>query len=208
MYTGSRSEISLKSLMFQTGYLTIHNYDDATGLYILKFPNKEIEASFQKSIQSSLEKSVKDYFLQERDKIRKALADKKIEMFIEYINTAFATLPYYIDTKQEKQYHSNLHMLLQGLRFLGGRKMHMHSESVSSQGRSDIVLELETAIYIIEIKYKSTGKIALEQIKSNGYYKPYLLRQKAIILLGINFNEETRMIDNWAYEIHEEHIKE
>ena len=99
-------------------------------------------------------------------------------------------------------------MLLQGLGFLGGRKMQMHSESSSSKGRSDIVLELESAIYIIEIRYKSSGKVALEQIKANGYYKPYLLRQKAIILLGINFNEETRMIDNWEYEIHEAHLEE
>ncbi|WP_243516899.1 MULTISPECIES: AAA family ATPase [unclassified Candidatus Cardinium] len=208
MYTESRNEISLKSLMFQTGYLTIDHYDESTGLYTLKFPNKEIEASFQRSIQSSLEKSVKDYFIQERDNIRSALSNKKIRSFIGSINTAFATLPYYIDTKQEKQYHSNLHMLLQGLGFLGGRKMQMYSESASSKGRSDIVLELESAIYIIEIKYKSSGKIALEQIKTNGYYKPYLLRQKAIILLGINFNEETRMIDNWEYEIHEEHLEE
>lgn len=208
MYTGSRNEISLKSLMFQTGYLTIHNYDRSTGLYILKFPNKEIEESLQRSIKSSLEKSVKDYFIQEREIIRKALSGKEIEMFIEHINTAFSTLPYYIDTKQEKQYHSNLHMLLQGLGFLGGIKIHMHSESTSSQGRADIVLESEKSIYIIEIKYRSSGKIALEQIKANGYYKPYLLRQKAIILLGINFNEATRMIDNWEYEIHEEHIKQ
>ncbi|WP_243516906.1 MULTISPECIES: AAA family ATPase [unclassified Candidatus Cardinium] len=208
MYTESRNEISLKSLMFQTGYLTIGNYDESTGLYTLKFPNKEIEASFQKSIQSCLEKNLKDYFIQERDKIRNALSNKKIKSFIDSINTAFATLPYYIDTKQEKQYHSNLHMLLQGLGFLGGRKMQIYSESPSSKGRSDIVLELESSIYIIEIKYKSSGKIALEQIKTNGYYKPYLLRQKAIILLGINFNEETRMIDNWEYEIHEEHLEE
>ncbi len=208
MYTESRNEIGLKSLMFQTGYLTIDNYNESTGLYTLKFPNKEIEESFQKSIQSSLEKSVKDYFIQERDTIRKALSNKKIRSFIDSINTAFATLPYYIDTKQEKQYHSNLHMLLQGLGFLGGRKIHMYSESPSSKGRSDIVLELESAIYIIEIKYKSSGKVALEQIKANGYYKPYLLRQKSIILLGINFNEETRMIDNWDYEIHEEHLEE
>jgi len=207
MYTGSRNEISLKSLMFQTGYLTIHHHDAATGLYVLKFPNKEIEESFQKSIKSSLEKSMKDYFIQERYKIRGALADQKIETFIEHINTAFATLPYYIDTKQEKQYHSNLHMLLQGLGFLGGRKMHMYSESSSSQGRSDIVLELEKAIYLIEIKYRSSGKIALQQIKENGYYRPYLLRQKTIILLGINFNEETRMIDHWEYEIQEDHLK-
>ncbi|MBX9890578.1 MAG: ATP-binding protein [Amoebophilaceae bacterium] len=207
MYTGSRSEIGLKSLMFQTGYLTIDSYNPSTALYTLKFPNKAIESSFQKSIQYSLEKSVKEYFLQERDKIRRALSNKKIVSFIDHINTAFATLPYYIDTKQEKQYHSNLHMLLQGLGFLGGRKMHLHSESASSQGRSDIVLELETVIYIIEIKYRSSGKIALEQIKENGYYKPYLIRQKTIILLGINFNEETRMIDNWAYEIYEDHLE-
>ncbi|WP_342265447.1 AAA family ATPase [Cardinium endosymbiont of Philonthus spinipes] len=200
MYTESRNEISLKSLMFQTGYLTIDHYDESTGLYTLKFPNREIEASFQKSIQSSLEKSVKDYFIHERDTIRNALSAKKIETFIDHINTVFSTLPYYLDTKQEKQYHSNLHMLLQGLGFLGGRRMQLHSESASSQGRSDIVLELGTVIYIIELKYKSTGQMALDQIKANGYYKPYLLRQKALILLGLNFNEETRMIDSWAYE--------
>ncbi|WP_419241815.1 hypothetical protein [Cardinium endosymbiont of Nabis limbatus] len=61
MYTGSRREISLKSLMFQTGYLTIHDYDASTSLYTLKFPNKEIAASFQRSIQYSLEKCVKDF---------------------------------------------------------------------------------------------------------------------------------------------------
>ncbi|MGI2262383.1 PD-(D/E)XK nuclease domain-containing protein [Candidatus Cardinium hertigii] len=166
-----------------------------------------MEESFQKSIKSSLEKSVKDYFIQERDKIRSGLSDQKIEIFIEHINTAFSTLSYYIDTKQEKQYHSNLHMLLQELGFLGGRKMYMHSESASSQDRSDIVLELEKVIYLIEIKYRSSGKIALEQIKENGYYRPYLLRQKTIILLGINFNEETRMIDDWQYEIQAAHLK-
>ncbi|MGI2299078.1 AAA family ATPase [Candidatus Cardinium hertigii] len=207
MYTGSRNEISLKSLMFQTGYLTIDSYDEASSLYTLKFPNKEIEESFQRSIRYSLEKSIKDYFIQEREKIRHALASKKIKTFIDSINTAFATLPYYIDTKQEKQFHSNLHMLLQGLGFLGGRKMYMHSEALSSQGRADIVLELETVIYIIEIKYKSSGKIALAQIKEHEYYRPYLLRQKVIILLGINFNESTRMVDNWECEVQEAHLE-
>jgi len=79
MYTGSRNEVSLKSLMFQTGYLTIDHYDASSSLYTLKFPNKEIEESFQRSIRYSLEKSVKDYFIQERDKIRNALASKKIK---------------------------------------------------------------------------------------------------------------------------------
>lgn len=67
IYTGTRHEISLKSLMFQTGYLMIHSYDKNTKLYTLKFPNKEIEQSFQRSIRYSLEKRVKDYFLQEKE---------------------------------------------------------------------------------------------------------------------------------------------
>ena len=40
MCTESRSEIDVKSLMFQTGYLTIDSYDESTALYTLKFLNK------------------------------------------------------------------------------------------------------------------------------------------------------------------------
>ncbi|WP_342265213.1 hypothetical protein [Cardinium endosymbiont of Philonthus spinipes] len=67
--------------------------------------------------------------------------------------------------------------------------------------------EEDSNTLLLPNKYKSSGKIALQQIQENGYYKPYLLRQKAIILLGLNFNESTRMVDNWAYDIQEAHLK-
>ena len=53
MYTGSRDEISLKSLMFQTGYLTMTDYDPSSKLYTLKFPNQEIKEAFQQSLKDS-----------------------------------------------------------------------------------------------------------------------------------------------------------
>ena len=207
MYTGSRSQISLKSLMFQTGYLTIDSYDKTTDLYTLKFPNIEIEESFEKSLQDSFEKDIKDHFLQERNNMRAALSNKDIKAFINNVNVAFYTIPYYLDTKREGQYHSNLHMLLQGLGFLAGNIGYVYSEPPTSSGRPDIVLEIENVLYIIEIKYKSTGTAALQQIKENHYYEPYTFRKKEIVLLGINFNEATRTIDSWDHEVYNQHLK-
>ncbi|TSJ81283.1 MAG: ATP-binding protein [Candidatus Cardinium sp.] len=201
MYTGSRSEISLKALMFQTGYLTIDSYEPSTGVYKLKFPNQEIEKAFKQTIQDTLERRAKDYFLSSQDQIKIALQAKDIESFIIAINIAFASIPYYITSKTEKDYHSNLHMLLYGLNCLEGVHSDMASESPFSKGRADIVLTIDSIVYIIEIKYKSSGKVALQQIKDNRYYTSYLWKAKEIILLGINFDQETKCIDSWAHEI-------
>lgn len=200
MYTGSRNEISLKALMFQTGYLTIESYESSTGVYKLKFPNQEVEKAFTQTIQDALERRMKDYFISTQDQIKSALQAKDIESFIIAINIAFASIPYYITSKTEKDYHSNLHMLLYGLNCLDGINSHVASESPSSRGRADIVLTIGSIVYIIEIKYKSNGKIALQQIKENCYYISYLWKAKEIILLGINFDQETKSIDSWASE--------
>ncbi len=200
MYTGDRSEISLKALMFQTGYLTIDSYDSSTETYKLKFPNQEVEKAFKQTIKDALEGRVKDYFISTQDQIKSTLQAKDIESFIIAINIAFASIPYYITSKTEKDYHSNLHMLLYGLNCLDGVNSHMASEATSSKGRADIVLTIGSIVYIIEIKYKSSGKAALQQIKDNRYYTSYLWKAKEIILLGINFDQETKAIDSWAHE--------
>ncbi|WP_243018410.1 MULTISPECIES: PD-(D/E)XK nuclease domain-containing protein [Candidatus Cardinium] len=124
----------------------------------------------------------KDYFRSTHDQITGGLQAKDLESFIIAINTAFASVPYYITSKTEKDYHSNLHMLLYGLNCLGGINSHMASESPSSQGRADIVLTIGSIVYIIEIKYQSSGKVALQQIKDNRYYASYLWKAKEIIL--------------------------
>jgi hypothetical protein len=200
MYTGNRSEISLKALMFQTGYLTIDGYEPSTGVYKLNFPNQEVSKAFIQTVKDSLERRMKEYFISTQDQIKTALQAKDIESFIISINIAFSSIPYYITSKTEKDYHSNLHMLLYGLNCLDGINSHMASESPSSKGRPDIVLTIGSMVYIIEIKYKSSGKVALQQIKDNRYYTSYLWKAKEIILLGINFDQETKAIDSWACE--------
>jgi len=37
-------------LLYQSGYLTIKDYDDETNQYILDYPNEEVRASFSKTL--------------------------------------------------------------------------------------------------------------------------------------------------------------
>lgn len=69
----------------------------------------------------------------------------------------------------------------------------MRVEPLSSQGRTDAVLELDDLIYIVEFKM-STSQIALDQIKARGYDQPYRASGKPIVLLGIAFDKATRKV--------------
>jgi len=44
---GSYRKISLKTLLFQSGYLTIESYDQVEGTYTLTYPNQEIRESLK-----------------------------------------------------------------------------------------------------------------------------------------------------------------
>ena len=60
-------------------------------------------------------------------------------------------------------------------------------------------LWIEDKIYILEFKM-SSAQIALDQIKARGYDQPYRASGKPIVLIGIAFDKERRMIGDWKRE--------
>ena len=75
--------------------------------------------------------------------------------------------------------------------------LYVKTEYQTSDGRIDIVISTEKYIYIIELKRDQSPDIALEQIETKGYDKPFLASGKKIIKIGINFSSQTRTIDGW-----------
>jgi len=63
----------------------------------------------------------------------------------------------------------------------------MHIVSVSYF--IDIILEgLEEAIYIFELKFKSSAEAAIKQLKSRSYCRDYLEKsKKQVIAVGLNY---------------------
>ena len=84
----------LPALLFQTGYLTIQDYNVALNAYQLDFPNKEVRSAFFGSMLAVLGKinSLEVHRLAE--KLQASPNTLELDTFVEIINTHFAKIPY------------------------------------------------------------------------------------------------------------------
>ena len=67
-----------------------------------------------------------------------------------------------------------------------------------SQGRTDVVVFMPTAIYVMELKVNGTAQEALDQIDNRGYATPYQTDGRRVVKIGISFNTEKRTIEEWV----------
>ncbi|HRW09197.1 MAG TPA: AAA family ATPase [Caldilineaceae bacterium] len=189
------NDISVLSLLFQTGYLTIKARKDSFlgTTYNLGYPNYEVAQSFQRHLLA-------DYLDQNVDRIsssllqnlQRALATRSLDAFITIFQSVFATIPSHLFLPQEAYYHSVVYLVLKLLGFT------IHAEWPTNLGRIDAVLELPDTIYLLEFKM-SSGAIALQQIRDKQYAQPFLGSDKTVILLGIAFDRESRNIVDWKH---------
>ncbi len=179
-------------LLFQTGYLTIKNYDKQMRLYELGYPNFEVNNAFTERLIktfSCLEPGMAEGYIV---KLIRSLHSNDLENFFEVLRIFFANIPYTIQLKQEKYYQTIFYLIfsLLGLR--------IQAEVTTNRGRIDAVVELKESVYIFEFKLFGTHQEALAQIKERRYYEKYLDSGKKIILVGAAFDPEERNIGEHA----------
>jgi hypothetical protein len=186
--------IDLIALLWQTGYLTFEKrIHDMMGRvsYKLKVPNLEI--------QFSLNELFIDYLTNQRHEKRKfennlfqALKENNFDQFIEVLKTIFASIPYHnyaknIIANYEGYYSSVVFVYLSALGY------EVIPEDTTSRGRIDLTLRLDDRTVIIEFKV-DTDESPIKQIREKKYYEKYLNEDKAIYLVGINFDSRKRNI--------------
>jgi len=182
------------SLLFQTGYLTIKDYDFETNEYVLGYPNKEVKYSFLEILYKNYVEGFKGENLYL--KIGKYLKIGDIEGFIDVSKSIFSGISYSVGSRlNEANFHTIFYLMVNA----GGTPGDM--ELLTSEGRIDMVVELKDKIYIMEFKCNQSAKEAVEQIKRKNYASKYLNKGKIIYLLGINFDTQKRNIEEWKYEI-------
>ncbi len=191
--------LSVLALLFQTGYLTILDYNKADNLFTLGYPNEEVKRAFTEALVSRY--AVVEQGLSEAYVVRmiKALKKEDLEMFFDTLRIFFANIPYTIQLKNEKYYQTIFYLIftLMGMR--------IQAEVTTSKGRIDAVLETEKEIYIFEFKLQGTAEGALAQIQSKGYAQKYghLIHAdpsvaKKVTLIGVEFDSEERNIGRWV----------
>ena len=191
------SNIHFESLLFQTGYLTIKEYDKIYDEITLGYPNREVEKSFSAHILSTLTK----VRLNETDsllhKIRRNFLANKIEDFIKNVNILFRGISYNLVERKESYYHSLFYMIMKILGF------NIEVEIEEIDGRIDAVIKTETHIYIVEFKIDQSANAAIQQIKDKQYALKYADDKRPIFLIGINFDTTKKVIEDYVLMVND-----
>ena len=196
--SGDLEHVDIVALLFQTGYLTVKavtRLPSGQPSYTLGFPNQEVAISFQQYLLAEyLQAPVNKVSRLYTTPLINALLVPDWETFFDLVQSVFSSIPYSLFVKQEKYFHSIMHVLL------GTTGMQVHSEVQTNKGRMDAVVAIPNQIIIFEFKIDQTAAIALEQIKEKGYPERFRQPDHSIILIGVNFSTEERNVSEWGVE--------
>ncbi|MDX2248394.1 MAG: AAA family ATPase [Bacteroidia bacterium] len=181
-----------RSLMFQTGYLTLQKYDTHWEVYTLGYPNREVKDSmFQHLLGQFREGSSLDTKPLYAS-LHQALDAQDMPRLMELIDTLFATIPYPLfEERREGFFHAVLHLTFQGLGLL------TQSEVSTSKGRVDTVVHSKAGVYVMEFKLDAPVAEALAQIREKRYGSAWLDGTQPVTAVGISFSSKTRSVADW-----------
>ncbi|MCF7799421.1 ATP-binding protein [Candidatus Babeliales bacterium] len=202
--------VPLENLLFQTGYLTITDYNKKTFNFTLGYPNQEVRLSFTKDIIESMTKLEVTKYSNYIEEFRSTLFSNDLEDFFKAIHTFFASIPYDIQINSakkktlshekqmgiEKYYQSIFYVTMK----LVGANVQV--ENRTNIGRIDAVVKTNTHVYIIEFKINKTSDKALDQIHDRKYYEKFRLENKKLVLIGLNFDlkEKNILESDWVVQ--------
>ena len=179
-------------LLYQTGYLTIKDYDRSLDSYTLGYPNKEVRTGFLDSLLAGYNgnnPSGSSFVLRFNAALRKGDVDEALSRMQSFL----AGMPNDLENKTEKHYQTIIYLIFSLLGY------HIRTEEKSAVGRADAVCWTQDSIYVFEFKVGSTAETALKQIDDKGYMIPYRFEDgKRLVKVGVNISTATRTIDGWA----------
>lgn len=202
MDISSVQEIDLAALMFQTGYLTIRDYDAVTHRYRLDFPNQEVIEAFFETLINHFAHIDPTLSLE----CQEALEHQDFSSFFTQIKTTLSSFPYQLFIKaSERTYQGIL------LGILKGMGLTVYGEQLTNLGLIDLVITLPKVTYVLELKLDSSPEKALSQIVDKKYHEQFLNKGKGVVLVGVNLSSKLRNIEGWKaflYHPSGEFIKE
>lgn len=183
------------TLLFQTGYVTIKGTVRNLGetWYLLDFPNREVSSGFNTYLLNRYSGQQPTGGVRFVSEIANALLKGDLERMHTVMEVFFAGIPYPAHKKNEATFQAIFFALF---RLLGE---YIEAESCTENGRIDAVVRTEKAVYLFEFKMDKK-KTALAQIKQKEYFKKYLLDQREIYIIGVNFDSQKGNLIGWKTE--------
>ena len=193
--------VKLKTILFQSGYLTIDAVDDDDELcratYKLVCPNNSVRSALQNSLFEHYTGNTDPSF---SSNVARALRSADLDTVEAELKRLFASIANSNYRKNniahfEGYYAAVVHS------FLVGIGLDITAEDASSHGYVDLTIQLADYTYIVEFKVverPSETNSALLQIIERGYARKY---SGNVYQIGIEFSERERNITGFAWQL-------
>ena len=181
-------------LIYQSGYLTIKDYDKEFKIYTLEFPNDEVKYGFLNFLvpfYTPITDDKKNFYI---GRFVQELRKGEIDAFMKRFEAFFADFPYELNDKTERHYQVIVYLIFKLMGQFTQAEVH------SAQGRADAVVQTPDYIYVFEFKLNGTAEDALKQINEKGYADPFKTDKRKLIKVGVEFSAETRNVKRWLVE--------
>ena len=182
-------------VIYQSGYLTVKEYDKEFLEYRLGFPNEEVKRGFFNYLLPIYTNAGQDTSQFNIAKFVREIRNGQAEAFMTRLSAMMADTDYRIIGEAELYFQNFLYTFF---RLLG---LYVEVERANSYGRTDMIVKTPNHIYIFEFKLDKTADIALQQIKDKGYAHPFAADKRQLYLIGVNFSSETRCVNDWKIQV-------
>ena len=186
-------------LLYQSGYLTIKEYEKLTDSYILAIPNKEIRTGLVSGLiptYTGLERREANGFAL---RFWRALYKSDIDTAMQELKAFLAGIPYVegfqkklADVKNYEGFYEYTFWLIFNM-----LNVHAATQVKCAGGRIDFVVQMPDTTYVFELKVNGTAQQALDQINGKGYFLPYETEGQKVVKVGVQFDRDTMTIGEY-----------
>ena len=182
---------SIIPLLYQSGYITIKDYNSASRLYTLDIPNGEIRVGLMESLLPNYVHEYTDDGGTTIGEMYLALLNDDLNEMFRLLQAYLLTVPYCDNANSEGHYQQMLYVIFS----LFGR--YVDVEVHTPTGRVDIVMKTAKELYLFELKLNMSAEAAIKQIDLKDYASKFALSNLPIVKVGINFDPERRTLSDW-----------
>ena len=187
-------------LLYQSGYLTIKDYDADIQSYHLSIPNQEVRVGYVNGLLPTYTGlNSADVQMGFAAKFWRALKQGDIDLAMRHMQAYLAGIPYVEGFKRklaeaatkEGFYEYTFYLIFSML------NVYVRTQVKVAGGRVDMVVFMPDTIYVMELKTGDSAQHALDQIDARGYATPYLTDGRRVVEVGIRFDIDKFTVEEW-----------
>ena len=181
-------------LFYQSGYLTIKDFNSELREYTLGYPNDEVKYGFIKSLVPMFFHSEDNVNILSIGCFVKDIRAGRIEEVLLRFKSLFARLPYSIKTEDsviEQNFQNVIYIVFMLMGQFVGIEEHY------SLGRADCIVQTKDYVYLFEFKRDKLADKALSQIEEKKYAEPFAADPRKIVKVGVSFSSKEKNIVEW-----------